>query len=104
MHRRRVRLTAVAIAGALSLLVGLAHDAYAQASSNESVIRRLGGSTRFAPPVRTVDALRRMTQQNRNDIARVLSDAGLDRISAQVIETMANGRVTPTTVAPGTHL
>jgi hypothetical protein len=73
-------------------------------AQTETVVRRLGGSTRFSAPVRNVAALRRMAQANRADLLRILNDNGLQNVSEQVVDAMVNGRVTETTIAPGGRL
>jgi hypothetical protein len=99
--------------GALVAWAGMAAGvpaAWAQPSnasgqvSTERVMRRLGGSTRFSPPVRTVDALRKMAGANRGDLTKVLDLAGLSGISNQVLETLTSGAVTETTFATGDRL
>src|SRR5262245_907726 len=73
-------------------------------SSGEHVVRRLGGSTRFSPPVPSVDALRRMATTNRRDLELVLRTAGLSSISNDVLDALTNGRVMETSLATGEHL
>ncbi len=96
------------VVGALVVALGMAvpvPDANAQPSaSGERVVRRLGGTTRFSPPVRSVDAVRRMTTARQADLKRILEEVGLASIAPQVIETLTTGAVTTTTVAPGEHL
>jgi hypothetical protein len=103
----------IASAGVLVALLGLgglAPEARAQTrasgaqASDEHVVRRLGGSTRFSAPVRTVDALRKMAAANRRDLTQALERVGLSSISSQVIDAMANGQVFETTFAPGDRL
>lgn len=105
MSRRRAGIMAAVLAAVIGVTAfGSVAPAHAQNNPDERVIRVLGGSTRFAAPVRTVAALRRMTEANRAALTQVLSEAGLQAISAQVIDTMASGTVTQISVAPGTHL
>jgi hypothetical protein len=108
-----IRAAKIVAAGTIVAVLGLgvlAPEAQSQTrttggqTSGETVVRRLGGSTRFSPPVRSVDALRRMAGSNRRDIARVLESAGLGNISAQVIDALTTGQVFETTVAPGERM
>lgn len=75
-----IRTAKIAGAGALVAVLGLgafAPEARSQTrtagsqTSGEHVVRRLGGSTRFSPPVRSVDALKAMAASNRRDLTRV---------------------------------
>ena len=97
----RVSKALFAVLAAWVLLLG---GSPSPVQAQERVIRVLGGSTRFSAPVRSVGALQKMAQANRADFVTVLNDADLQPIRDQVIDIMVNGRVTETTVAPGTHL
>jgi hypothetical protein len=108
-----IRAARIAGAGALVAVLGLGvlvPDARSQTrtsgaqTSDERVVRRLGGSTRFSPPVRSVDALKTMAASNRRDLTQVLERVGLSSISSQVIDAMTSGQVFETTVAPGERL
>src|ERR1700747_3759833 len=75
--------------------------AWAQTSStdgygtNEKTVTRLGGrTTRFSPPMHSIEDLHAMASANRDQISRVLVLAGLGDISAQVITTLTTGDVT----------
>ena len=112
MTQRRIGRVAFARVGVVVavLLTGAVSQATAQApvtsASGERVIRRLGGSTRFAPPVNTVDALRRMASQpaNQQDMTRVLTEVGLSAVAPQVLEALTSGKVTETTFPVDGHL
>jgi hypothetical protein len=104
-------ISAAKIATAFAIVVavggaGLVPEVSAQPSqgSNERIVRRLGGTTRFSAPVRTVAQLRTMVEANRRDITNVLFDAGLSDIGSQVLDTIASGAVSETTVPSGTRL
>src|SRR5262245_38929895 len=67
-------------------------------------IRRLGGSTRFTPPVNTVGALQKTMSQPRiqRDIATVLEQAGMTSVTGEVQKALAGGMVNETTAPTGT--
>ncbi len=69
-------------------------------------LRSLGGPTRFVPPVRTIDALKRSMARPRiqKDLTTVMNDAGLASLDAEVRKILAEGLVTETTLAPGTSM
>lgn len=94
----------VAVSLAAVLPVAVAADGPVSPAPGEVVIRQLGGSTRFSPPVRTIDDLKAMATRNRADIETVLGMAGLGAISGQVVEAMTSGAVTETSFAPGGRL
>ncbi len=96
----RVAVLLIAIGVAVPVPMASAGDDLGQ-QGGEHVVRRLGGSTRFSPPVRTVDALRQMATKNRKDLEQVLDMAGLSSISGQVLEALTQGSVTESTFAPG---
>jgi opacity protein-like surface antigen len=99
--------TAIAVAAiglAAPVPVAFAADEPAGAVAGERVIRRLGGSTRFSPPVRTVDELKAMATTNRADLETILGMAGLGNLSGQVIEALTTGAVTDYAFAPGGRL
>jgi hypothetical protein len=91
----------VAAAGVLALPTVAAAQGQA---SGERVVRRLGGSTRFAPPVRSVGALQKMATANRAGINQLLASAGLSDISQQVMDALTTGAVTDSTFSPGDHM
>src|SRR5262245_61453613 len=70
----------------------------------ETQVRTLGGTTRFSPPMRTVDDFHAMVNSNRDNIRSVLTMVGLADVSTQIIDALATGPVTDATIAPGTHL
>src|SRR5215471_6733964 len=70
----------------------------------ETEIRVLGGPNRFSGPMHSVADLRAMVNTNRSQFANVLALAGLDRISAQILDLLTTGRVIDTAVAPNTYM
>ena len=102
--RMGVLVAAVALAGAVPDAWSQTRAAATQGQSNERVVRRLGGSTRFSAPVNTVPALRKMAEANRKDIAQVLEEAGLSSISSQVLDALTTGAVSETTFASGDRM
>jgi hypothetical protein len=112
MRRTKTALLAkiAASTAALTLMASAALAQPARTASRrnnrENVVRTLGGTTRFSPPLRTVDDLRRMAgaSGNQRDLNAVLDSAGLSNIKARVIQAMTKGEVTETTFAPGGHL
>lgn len=102
--RMGVLVAAVALAGAVPEAWSQTRAAATQGQSNERVVRRLGGSTRFSAPVNTVPALRKMAEANRKDIAQVLEEAGLSSISSQVLDALTTGAVSDTTFASGDRM
>ncbi len=103
---RFLRTTAsAALAGAL--LLGLATGASAQtAGERVHSVRRLGGTTRFTAPVRTVDQLTKAYARPRTqrDVTTVLGQAGLPSLEAEVKRVIAPVTLLELTVAPGTAL
>ena len=99
-----VLVAAVALAGTVPDAWSQTRAAATQGQSNERVVRRLGGSTRFSAPVNTVPALRKMAEANRKDFAQVLEEAGLSNISSQVLDALTTGAVSETTFASGDRM
>ena len=102
--RMGVLVAAVALAGTVPDAWSQTRAAATQGQSNERVVRRLGGSTRFSAPVNTVPALRKMAEANRKAIAQVLDEAGLSTISSQVLDALTTGAVSETTFASGDRM
>src|SRR5262245_24267515 len=73
-------------------------------SGREIEVKKLGGTTRFATPMRGVDDLHSMANTNRDQITRVLNMAGLANATTQILDAMTTGVMSDTTIAPGTHL
>jgi len=69
----------------------------------EHQVTRLGGSTRFSQPMRTLDDLRAMVQANRSAIRSVMTMAGYGDVSAQLTDGFTVSEVTDTTIAPGSR-
>jgi hypothetical protein len=93
--------TMPALVAAVALLVG-ATDAYAQRK-----ITRLGNpATRLTAPIKDTAALQKTFTNKRNQtaISQALDKAGLTSITPQVIAALTEGKVTATSVAPGTPL
>jgi hypothetical protein len=95
-------MLATTILGTLVAAVAAQGMARAQ-TTGEIAVRTLGGPNRFSGPMVRVEDLRAMATANRTHIASVLAQAGLDHISAQVMNAFTTGYVSDTTVAPGTH-
>lgn len=104
MNALNTRRTLGILFAVLTLVVPARALAQTRDASGDHVIRILGASTRFSPPVNTVTALRRMATTNRADLEKILGDAGLSSISAQVMDKLTNGTVENTTMAPGSRL
>jgi hypothetical protein len=82
-----------------------AEEAAAQlAPSQVRSIRQLGGSTRFTPPVNTVEALQKTMSQPRiqTDIRTVLEMDNLGSLTGEVTKILSSGMVMDTTVPNGT--
>jgi opacity protein-like surface antigen len=69
----------------------------------EHQVTRLGGTTRFSQPLRTVDDLRAMFQANRSAIRSVMVMAGYGDVSAQLTDGFTVSEVTDTTITPGSR-
>ena len=106
MAMRKFSLSGVVGTLVITLLAMLSAPASAQSTGGAREIRVsvLGSSNRFSQPVNTVDDLRAMANVNRNQLAHVLTIAGLANISTQVIDTLIVGHVSELTIAPGTHI
>ena len=98
MWKVRVR-SGVLVATVLAACVA---PAIAQ-DGTEHQVTRLGGSTRFSQPLRTVDDLRAMFQANRSQIRSVMSMAGYGDVSAQLADGFTVSEVTDTTITPGSR-
>jgi hypothetical protein len=67
----------------------------------EHQVTRLGGTTRFSQPLRTVDDLHAMVVANRSAIRSVMVMAGYGDVSAQLADGFSVSEVTDTTITPG---
>jgi hypothetical protein len=85
---------------------GLALVTAQQPSGQVRSLRNLGGASRFTPPVRNIDALRRTMSRPRTqtDIGTVLDEAGLGSVRGEVLKALTGGEVSETTMAPGTNM
>ena len=85
---------------------GDAAAAAQQAPSQVRSIRRLGGATRFTPPVNTIGALQKTMSQPRiqSDIRAVLEKDNLGALTDQVNKILSGGMVMETTISAGTTL
>ena len=98
MWKVRVR-SGVLVATVLAACVA---PAIAQ-DGTEHQVTRLGGSTRFSQPLRTVDDLRAMFQANRSQIRSVMSMAGYGDVSAQLADGFTVSEVTYMPISPGSR-
>jgi hypothetical protein len=99
-----LKMMKVGLTPALVAAVALlgATDAYAQRK-----ITRLGSpATRLTAPIRDTAALQRTftNKRNQTNISQVLDKAGLTSITPQVLAALTEGKVTETSVAPGTPI
>jgi len=69
----------------------------------EHQVTRLGGTTRFSQPLRTVDDLHAMVVANRSAIRSVMVMAGYGDVSAQLADGFSVSEVTDTTITPGSR-
>jgi len=69
----------------------------------EHQVTRLGGTTRFSQPLRSVDDLRAMFQANRSAIRSIMVMAGYGDVSAQLTDGFTVSEVTDTTITPGSR-
>jgi hypothetical protein len=93
---------ALALCSALVFVAG-AGDAQAQ----QKKITRLGSpGTRITAPIKDTAALQKTfaTKRNQASISRVLDRAGLTGLTPQVMSAIVDGKVTETSVAPGTSI
>lgn len=97
-------LLAVALVAAGHAVAAAQDDEGSDVSARETEVRKLGGSTRFSKPIRTVDELRSMAIINRDNFTRVLAMTGLSHISGAVVGALSAGSVTETVVAPGARM
>jgi opacity protein-like surface antigen len=102
MRQVRVVRSGVLVATVLGML---AAPAMAQDGTDgrEHQVTRLGGTTRFSQPMRTVDDLRAMFQANRSAIRSVMVMAGYGDVSAQLADGFTVSEVTDTTITPGSR-
>ncbi len=86
--------------------VGLLTTA-ADAGAQQHRMTRLGSpATRITPPIKDTAGLQKTFAVPRNQAAlsRVLDKAGLTKLTPQVLSAITDGRVTETSVAPGTAI
>jgi opacity protein-like surface antigen len=89
------------VATALAMLVtpAIAQDG----DGREHQVTKLGGTTRFSQPLRTVDDLHAMVVANRSAIRSVMVMAGYGDVSAQLADGFSVSEVTDTTITPGSR-
>ena len=104
MRQVRVVRSGVLVATVLAML-GAPAMAMPQDGTDgrEHQVTRLGGTTRFSQPMRTLDDLRAMVQANRSAIRSVMTMAGYGDVSAQLTDGFTVSEVTDTTIAPGSR-
>jgi len=100
---RHVKVKSLVCQVTAAVLAGWVTTASAQ-QPRETEVRTLGGSTRFSQPMHNVSDLHAMVNTNRNQIATVLSLAGIGQLSTQVLDTLTTGSISDATIAPNTHL
>jgi hypothetical protein len=100
------RAAAATVGLVFTFCLALPFEASAQGADGVRHMTRLGGSTRFTAPVRSVDALRRtFSRMNiQNDVGTVLTEAGIPQLRAEVLRNLTEGTVTQVTIAPGTRI
>ena len=98
---RKVRLVRSGVLAA-TVLGMLAAPAIAQ-DGTEHQVTRLGGTTRFSQPLRTVDDLHAMLIANRIAIRSVMVMAGYGDVSSQLADGFSVSEVTDTTITPGSR-
>jgi hypothetical protein len=96
--RRKIATTVLGTLVATAAVQGIAH-----AQPREVAVSTLGGATRFSGPMRGVDDLRAMAAANRTQITTVLGQAGMSDLATPMLNVLATGYISETTVAPGTH-
>jgi opacity protein-like surface antigen len=101
---RKVRVVRSGVLAA-TVLAMLAAPAIAQDGTDgrEHQVTRLGGTTRFSQPLRSVDDLRAMFQANRSAIRSIMVMAGYGDVSAQLTDGFTVSEVTDTTITPGSR-
>jgi opacity protein-like surface antigen len=99
MRQVRVVRSGMLVATALAMLVtpAIAQDG----DGREHQVTKLGGTTRFSQPLRTVDDLHAMVVANRSAIRSVMVMAGYGDVSAQLADGFSVSEVTDTTITPG---
>jgi hypothetical protein len=96
-------MIATTILGTLVATAAAQGVATAGQQTREVAVRTLGGPNRFSGPMHGVEDLRAMAATNRTQISSALGQAGVGEISTQVLNVLATGYISDTTVAPGTH-
>jgi len=101
MRQVRVVRSGMLVATALAMLVtpAIAQDG----DGREHQVTKLGGTTRFSQPLRTVDDLHAMVVANRSAIRSVMVMAGYGDVSAQLADGFSVSEVTDTTITPGSR-
>ena len=102
MYTRGTKAGSVIALVAAVALMGAATDAFAQRQ-----MTRLGNpATRFTPPVNTVAALQKTfkAKSAQTAVGIVLDKAGLASLTPKVLAALTEGKVTDTSVAPGTAI
>src|ERR1044071_2216666 len=102
----RIRAAALSIGLVFTVCLALPVRASAQGNDGLHHMTRLGGTSRFTPPIRSVDALKRTFGRMRiqKDVGKVLTDAGIGQLQAEVLRNLTEGTVTQVMIEPGTHL
>jgi hypothetical protein len=85
------------------LVATVAVQGIANAQTREVSVSTLGGATRFSGPMPRVEDLRAMAAANRTQISAALTQAGMSELSTPLLNVLATGYISETTVAPGTR-
>jgi hypothetical protein len=85
------------------LVATVAVQGIANAQTREVSVSTLGGATRFSGPMHGVEDLRAMAAANRTQITSVLGQAGMSELSTPLLNVLATGYISETTVTPGTR-
>ena len=102
----RMRAIATMVGLGLTLSVGIPQQALAQGADGVRHMRRLGGSTRFTPPVRNIEAVRRtFTRANiQTDVGTILKEVGLPQFRDELLRHITQDNLQTITIAPGTRI
>jgi hypothetical protein len=96
--RRKIATTVLG-----TLVATVAVQGIANAQTREVSVSTLGGATRFSAPMPRVEDLRAMASANRTQISAALTQAGMSELSTPLLNVLATGYISETTVAPGTR-
>lgn len=96
--RRKIATTVLG-----TLVATVAVQGIANAQTREVSVSTLGGATRFSGPMHGVEDLRAMAAANRTQITSVLGQAGMSELSTPLLNVLATGYISETTVTPGTR-